>query len=114
MTLPPNVVVRSVLITDLSQQMKKQRDFLKWMGRRYLSINEEQAAAFNTGARMFEELRQELITGLFDAGDEDLEVPAKEELFTGADQILPALEAARDAAGRRDLDPPAILTRGLS
>lgn len=60
------IVKRLILVTDLSQQLKKQRDFLKWMGRRYSSSNPDQSAAFFTAAGLFEDLRQELLQGLFD------------------------------------------------
>lgn len=72
MALPSNVIVRRVLITDLSQQLKKQRDFLRWMARRYSSSNPDQAAAFTTGAQLFNTIREELVQGMFDAGEEDL------------------------------------------
>lgn len=72
MTLPRNIVTKHILVTDLSQQLKKQRDFLRWMGRRYSSINEDQSAAFFTGARMFDELRGELLQGSFDVLEKDL------------------------------------------
>lgn len=73
--LPKNVVVRDIIVTDLSQQLKKQRDFLKWMSRRYKETNIEQSEAFATGARLFDELRVDLAGGLFNAGE-------VEELFT--------------------------------
>lgn len=59
------VVVRPLIVTDLSQQLKKQRDFLKWMARRYKD-NPDQAAAFTTGADLFQNIRLDLIDGLFD------------------------------------------------
>lgn len=73
MPLPANIITRDILVTDLSQQLKKRRDFLKWMARRYSSTNPEQAAAFTTGAEQLEELRQDLLAGFFD-------VDQKEEL----------------------------------
>lgn len=79
--LPKNVKVGYLLITDLSQQMKAQRDFLKWMGRRYAPVNEEQSEAFFTGARLFDELRRELL-----AGDFDVYPPEEKDLFTGDDR----------------------------
>lgn len=72
---PKNIVVEPILVTDLSQQLKKQRDFLRWMNRRYLSSNPAQAEAFAKGAEMFEEVRKDLLAGLFNAGE-------VKELFT--------------------------------
>lgn len=69
------IIKKELLITDLSQQIKKQRDFLKWMSRRHAESNPEQAAAFTKGAELFEELRQDILEGLFNAGQ-------VEELFT--------------------------------
>lgn len=63
---PSNIIVRRILVTDLLQQLKKQRDFLKWMGRRHKDLNPDQSEAFFTGARLFDELRTELKEGLFD------------------------------------------------
>lgn len=73
--LPSNIIIRQILVTDLLQQMKKQRDFLKWMSRRHKDINPEQSDAFATGARLFDELRTDLKDGLFD----------EEELLTSKD-----------------------------
>jgi hypothetical protein len=66
--MPDNIIKRELLVTDLSQQLKKQRDFLRWMGRRHKVSNPEQSDAFFTGARLFDELRQDLLQGLFNAG----------------------------------------------
>lgn len=68
--LPNNIVTRRILVTDLSQQLKKQRDFLKWMSRRYFNMNPEQSAAFGTAAQLFDELRRDLMAGFFDAEEE--------------------------------------------
>lgn len=72
------IIVRRLLVTDLSQQIKKQRDFLKWMARRYFNMNPEQSAAFTKGAELFEELRQEILQGLFD----EVDPAGRKELFT--------------------------------
>lgn len=70
------------------KQLKKQRDFLRWMGRRYLELNAEQAEAFNTGARIIDEFRIQLREGEYDLEAEpataagELETPAEKELFT--------------------------------
>lgn len=79
--LPRNVIVREILVTDLAQQLKKKRDFLKWMYRRYLEVNPEQAAAFMTGAEQLDEIRQELLAGFF-----DLE-PKEELIIDPASQV---------------------------
>jgi hypothetical protein len=68
--LPKNIVVRPILVTDLSQQLRKQRNFLKWMARRYEALNPEQSAAFAKGAELLEDVRQDLLDGLFDAEEE--------------------------------------------
>jgi hypothetical protein len=73
--MPSNIVIRELLVTDLSQQLKKQRDFLRWMGRRHAELNPDQSQAFFTGAKLFDELRTDLLAGLFNAGQ-------VEELFT--------------------------------
>jgi hypothetical protein len=90
--LPPNVVVRQIIVTDLSQQLKAQRDFLKWMSRRYLEVNPDQSAAFATGARLFDELRGELLEGLFDAGKEDLLTELDRRLANPLDPINDRIE----------------------
>lgn len=76
--LPKNVVVRRVLVTDLSQELKKERNFLRWMARKYKDENPEQAKAFTTGAEILDRLREDLVAGFFNAG----EVGDRGELFT--------------------------------
>lgn len=90
--LPRNVVTKHILVTDLSQQLKKQRDFLRWMGRRYTPANPDQGAAFFTGAEKIDELRSELLQGSFDVLEEDLFTnqvagPRELELEQPADQV---------------------------
>jgi hypothetical protein len=81
---PSNIIVKDILVTDLSQQLKKQRDFLRWMSRRYREVNQEQSAAFTTGAELIESVRQDLLAGLFNAGEvEELFTPGEEELDAG-------------------------------
>jgi hypothetical protein len=70
-----NIIRKRILVTDLSQQLKKQRDFLKWMSRRHTPSNPEQGAAFTTGAELLEEIRQDLLAGLFDAEEVFTEEP---------------------------------------
>lgn len=79
-TPPANIEVRRILFTDLTQFLKKQREFLKWMGRRHQEINPDQSAAFFTGAQLLDEIREDLLAGLF-----DLDPEAKPELFTRAE-----------------------------
>lgn len=69
------IIRKNVSVTDLSQQLKHKREFLKWMARRNKESNPEQSAAFTTGANLFEELRQDLLAGWFD-------VDPPKELFT--------------------------------
>jgi hypothetical protein len=76
--------VRRINIDKLSRQLKNQANFLKWMARRY-AANEEQAAAFTTGAGLISDIRTELKDGDYDAGaaPSGLVLPAdEEELFT--------------------------------
>lgn len=72
---PKSVIVRRILVTDLSQQLKKERDFLRWMVRRH----QEQpavAAAFEKSVQIVGRLRDELLAGDFDAVlEEDLFTP---------------------------------------
>ena len=64
-------IISPLNVTLLSQRLKADRNFLKWMTRRYKETNPEQAAAFETAAEMTEKLRSEILAGGFD-----------EELFT--------------------------------
>lgn len=52
-------------VAALKKRLKKQRDFLRWMARRHAE-NEEQAAAFTTGAEILEGIRLELRDGVYD------------------------------------------------
>ena len=65
-------IISPLNVTLLSQRLKADRNFLKWMTRRYKETNPEQAAALETAAEMTEKLRSEILAGGFD-----------EELFTG-------------------------------
>lgn len=109
--LPANVIVKKVLVTDLSQVLKKQRDFLRWMGRRYTPTNPDQGAAFFTGAEKIDEIRDDLLAGFFDVE------PATKDLLTRAAASSnrspePAAEladrdftrAGLEASGRRMVD----------
>lgn len=105
MPRPSNIIVANLLVTDLSQQLKKQRDFLKWMARRYQGINPDQAAAFSTGARLFDELRSELLAGLFNAGQVK-ELFTEEELqlqVTPESELLQQFQVTR-AAGLLEIE----------
>lgn len=97
--LPKNVVVRRVLVTDLSQALKKQRDFLKWMARRYAGDNADQSAAFGTGAEILDELRNDLVAGLFDVAP----AAGQKELFSRG--ALPAISPATEL----DLQDPDLM-----
>lgn len=96
--LPSNVKVRTIIVTDLAQQLKKRRDFLKWMARKYLEENAEQAAAFTTGADQLDEIRTELLDGLFD-------LDPKEELTKRPGSRPPGSSSCQE-------DPPGSLTSG--
>lgn len=72
MTYPKNVVVRQVLVTDISQQLKRDANFLRWMARRYGPLNPDQAAAFTTGAEMMLQLRADIVAGDYDADPAEL------------------------------------------
>lgn len=63
---PKNIKHQDIIVTDLAQVMKKQRDFLKWMSRRYFEENPEQSAAFKTGAELLDEIRISILEGDFD------------------------------------------------
>ena len=71
---PRNIKHEDTIITDLAQVMKKQRDFLKWMSRRYAEVNSDQSAAFRTGAEVLDDIRRDLVDGIFS-------MPGSEELF---------------------------------
>lgn len=100
MTLPNNIVTRRILVTDLSQQLKKQRDFLKWMSRRYFNMNPEQSAAFGTGAQLFDELRKELVAGFFDADEKEVFTNPLQQLLDSAPAELQQLAAPPQFPGR--------------
>lgn len=70
-----NVIVKKILVTDLSQQLRKDRNFLRWMARKYEDINPVQAQAFRTGAEILERNRQQILAGDYDAAQ-------RKELFT--------------------------------
>lgn len=74
-------IISPLNVTLLSQRLKADRNFLKWMTRRYKETNPEQAAAFETAAEMTEKLRSEILVGGFD-----------EELFTGDELQQPAAQ----------------------
>lgn len=89
----PGVVTRDIIVTDLSQAIKRQRDFLRWMSRRYQDENPEQSAAFSSGAGILEDIRQELQAGAYDASS-----PAGKDLFTHTGQMR-VLQAGQIQAG---------------
>ncbi len=96
MSLPPNVVVRQILVTDLSQQIKKQRDFMRWMVRKYTKLEQpEVAGAFSKGAEILEELRDDLVAGLFDLEEK--------EVFTREPAEVTAARAEKDLEVGRQL-----------
>lgn len=96
---PKNVIVKRLLLTDLSQQLRNQRNFLRWMARKYKE-NPEQAAAFETGARLFDELRAELLAGDYDADS------GRKEVFTRA--TAGAADPPAKIHGRLELTPAEI------
>lgn len=69
------MTTRAINVTALRQQLKKQRNFLRWMARRYEDVDISHSAAFTTGAEILEEIRRQLADGVFDG--------RREELFTG-------------------------------
>lgn len=76
-------IIRAVDITALSQRLKSDRNFLKWMTRRYREINPEQGEAFSSAAEMVDKLRSEILAGDFDSS---------KELFTPELDETPAAE----------------------
>lgn len=99
MTLPPNVVVKTILVTDLSQELKKQRDFLRWMVRKYTKLEQlDVAGAFDKGAQLFDDVRRDLLEGLFDHELEELLIPSPPAAGSGARALLEQL-----IAGGREL-----------
>lgn len=85
--------VHTVDVTEISQAMKTDRNFLKWMMRRYKEVNPEQSAAFGTAAELTEKLRSRILAGDFDVS---------KDLFTGDE--LPDLRSR--AAAVSDLQCP--------
>ncbi len=79
---------RLVDIVLLSQQLKKQRNFLRWMSRRYSELNPDQGAAFATGAKILEELRQDLAAGVYDL--ESKELFTETRISPATQQVVPA------------------------
>lgn len=69
-----NHLLRTMDVTELSQRMKFDRNFLKWMARRHKTTNLEQSEAFDAAAEMLEKLRNEIVAGGF-SGSEDLFTP---------------------------------------
>ena len=72
---------RRIDVKELSFQLKKQRDFLRWMARRYREENPDQSEAFLTGAGLFDKIREQLKAGdydgeVFTSSEEELEIPA--------------------------------------